>query len=134
MEFQLIHTSTRVRTLLAVLGAILMFSGAAPTQAQSLGSDFSLGGSQAESGARTLGSGSDDRLSIQICLTNRQIRRALRNYGFSDIEFVRNLPRERVIVEALYNEDDWYYSMRVHRCRSYVDRVRPLYPSWDSDY
>ena len=58
----------------------------------------------------------------------RLIRRGLRDYGFEDIAFIRELSRNRVVVEALY-EDDWYYSMRVHRCRGYVDRVRPLYPA-----
>ena len=126
MEFPLFKTSTGASTLLAILAALLLMTMVAPIQAQSLGREFSFGGGQAATGARSLGPGKEDRLSIQICLTNRQIRRALREYGFSDIEFVRSLPRDRVIVEALHEDDDWYYSMRVHRCRSYVDRVRPL--------
>lgn len=106
--------------------------GSAPAAAQNLGLEFNFG---AENGGKsemqTFDSGKSKEFA-PVCLTNRQVRRGLRDYGFEDIDIVRELSRNRLIVEALY-EDDWYYSMRVHRCRGYVDRVRPLYPA-DDDY
>ena len=65
------------------------------------------------------------------CLTDRQIRRGLRSYGFTDIELVGNSSRNRVRVEATYG--DWVYSMRVHRCSGMVDRIKKLYPVWEDD-
>ncbi len=61
------------------------------------------------------------------CLSNSQIRRGLRRVGFEEIEFVRELRNDRVVVEALYERDGWVYSMRVDRCDGRVDRIRPLY-------
>ncbi len=58
------------------------------------------------------------------CLTNRQIREELRDFGFRRIEIGRDLGRDRVEVFARYDGDE--YSMRVNRCTGRVDRVRPL--------
>jgi hypothetical protein len=107
--------------------------GASPVAAQSLGSDFNFGAqSGGDAEMQTFDARKKGQEFAPVCLTNRQIRRGLRDFGFEEIAFVRELSRNRVVVEALY-EDDWYYSMRVHRCRGYVDRVRPLYP-FDDDY
>ncbi|HEY9012764.1 MAG TPA: hypothetical protein VIN06_17295 [Devosia sp.] len=126
----MIRTSLTRFVAIAVCAVTL---GTAPVAAQSLGSDFSFGsGSGDSSEMQTFGAPRKGQEFAPACLTNRQIRRGLRDYGFEDVAFVRELSRNRVIVEALY-EDDWYYSMRVHRCRGYVDRVRPLYPA-DEDY
>ncbi|MBN9314609.1 MAG: hypothetical protein J0I99_02620 [Devosia sp.] len=65
------------------------------------------------------------------CLTDRQIRRGLINYGFEEVAIVDRLGRNRVRVEAIYG--DWYYSMRVHRCSGVVDRIRKLYPVYDNE-
>jgi hypothetical protein len=65
------------------------------------------------------------------CLTDKQIRRGLQNYGFDDVSIVDHLGKNRVRVEAAY--DDWYYSFRVHRCSGLVDRIKKLYPVWEDD-
>jgi hypothetical protein len=65
------------------------------------------------------------------CLSDRQIRSGLRRYGFSDVTVVDSFSRNRVRVEATY--DDWVYSMRIHRCTGTVDRIRKLYPVWEDD-
>jgi hypothetical protein len=65
------------------------------------------------------------------CLTNKQIRKGLKSYGFYDIDFVANLNNNRVRVEAGY--DDWYYSMRIDRCDGEVDKIKKLYPAFDED-
>jgi len=107
--------------------------GSAPAAAQSLDLEFSFGtGGGGNSETQTFGTEKKGKDFAPACLTDRQIKRGLRDYGFEDIAITRQLSRNRVTVEALY-EDDWYYSMRVHRCRGYVDRVRPLYPA-DDDY
>lgn len=117
----------------ATIALCALAIGTAPAAAQSLGLEFNFGaGNGSKSEMQTFDSKKKGTEFAPVCLTNRQIRRGLRDYGFEDIAVVRELSRNRVIVEALY-EDDWYYSMRVHRCRGYVDRVRPLYPA-DEDF
>ena len=65
------------------------------------------------------------------CLTDKQIRKGLKAYGFFDVEIVDHLGKNRVRVEAGY--DDWYYSMRIHRCTGVVDKIKKLYPVWDDE-
>ena len=68
------------------------------------------------------------------CLTDKQIRNGLINYGFEEVHIVDHLGKNRVRVEAVYG--DWYYSLRVHRCSGLVDRIKKLYPVdyGDDDY
>lgn len=65
------------------------------------------------------------------CLTDKQIRKGLKAYGFFDVQIVNHLSKNRVRVEAGY--DDWYYSMRINRCSGMVDRIKKLYPVDDED-
>jgi len=65
------------------------------------------------------------------CLTDKQIRKALKNYGFFDIDIVAYLSKNKVRIEAGY--DDWYYSFRLNRCTGEVDKIKKLYPTWDDD-
>lgn len=67
------------------------------------------------------------------CLTNKQIRKALKKYGFVEIDFVQELKKHRVRVEALYLGDDWYYSMRIDRCTGHVDKIKKLYPAYEDE-
>ena len=65
------------------------------------------------------------------CLTDKQIRKGLINYGFEDVHIVDHLSKNRVRVEAAY--DEWYYSFRVNRCSGVVDKIKKLYPVWDEE-
>ena len=65
------------------------------------------------------------------CLTDKQIRKGLINYGFDDVHIVDHLSKNRVRVEAAY--DEWYYSFRVNRCSGLVDKIKKLYPVWEED-
>lgn len=65
------------------------------------------------------------------CLTDKQIRKGLQAYGFFDVHIVDHLGKNRVRVEAGY--DEWYYSMRIHRCSGVVDKIKKLYPVWDEE-
>jgi hypothetical protein len=67
------------------------------------------------------------------CLTNKQIRKGLRNADFDDIDFIKELKHHRVRVAALYEDDGWYYSMRIDRCTGEVDQIKPLYEAEDFD-
>lgn len=67
------------------------------------------------------------------CLTNKQIRKGLKKAGFTDVEFVQELKKQRVRVEALYLGDDWYYSMRIDRCEGEVDKIKKLYPAYEDE-
>jgi hypothetical protein len=65
------------------------------------------------------------------CLTDKQIRKGLKQYGFDDVDIVSHLSKNRVRVEAVW--DDWMYSMRIHRCTGVVDKIKKLYPLWEDD-
>jgi hypothetical protein len=65
------------------------------------------------------------------CLTDKQIRKGLINYGFEDVHIVDHLSKNRVRVEAAY--DEWYYSFRVNRCSGVVDKIKKLYPIWEEE-
>lgn len=65
------------------------------------------------------------------CLTDKQIRKGLQAYGFFDVQIVNRLGKNRVRVEAGY--DEWYYSFRVNRCSGLVDKIKKLYPVWDDE-
>ena len=65
------------------------------------------------------------------CLTDKQIRKGLINYGFEEVHIVDHLGKNRVRVEAAY--DEWYYSFRVNRCSGLVDKIKKLYPVWEED-
>ena len=65
------------------------------------------------------------------CLTDKQIRKGLINYGFEEVHIVDHLSKNRVRVEAAY--DEWYYSFRVNRCSGVVDKIKKLYPIWEEE-
>ena len=73
----------------------------------------------------------DDNAFFFWCLSDKQIRKALKNYGFYDIDIVAYLGKNKVRVEAGY--DDWYYSFRLNRCSGEVDKIHKLYPAYDEE-
>ncbi len=77
--------------------------------------------------------GDDDDDDWCYDLTNKQIRKGLRNAGFEDIDFIKDLSNNRVRVEALYEDDGWVYSMRIDRCDGDVDKIKALYEADDFD-
>jgi len=124
----------------AVLIAVTLGSAvltAAPAVAQDQPpSGFTLnvpGGGQPQSSPNTGNSGEsgtfrqgfDDDYeddNFYYCLEDREIVRALRDYGFERVRIVRYLRGERVEVTAYWGR--YQYSMRVDRCTGVVDRVR----------
>ena len=98
---------------------------AAPVMAQpSFNFEFGVGSDGKPSVGFGVNSGRPGRPDIDICLTNRQIVRGIRNEGYRDVEIVRELPRNRVGVIA--RDGRVWYSMRVNRCTGEVDRIQRL--------
>ncbi|SFZ82668.1 hypothetical protein SAMN02983003_1209 [Devosia enhydra] len=60
------------------------------------------------------------------CMNDREVRRAVQDYGFRDVEVRRELGRDRVEVVARWHRGGGWYSMRVNRCTGEVDRVERL--------
>jgi hypothetical protein len=73
----------------------------------------------------------NDNAFFNWCLNDKQIRKGLKNYGFFDIDIVDHIGKNRVRVEAGY--DDWYYSFRLNRCSGDVDKIKKLYPAWEEE-
>ena len=102
-----------------------------PAQAQELSLDqFSLqlpgGAAPEENTFGTSRSGQSGQDFGWRCLSNREVRWGLTDYGFRRVEIVRNLRRERVAVEGQWG--NWLYSMRVDKCTGEVDRVEAVRP------
>ena len=130
----LIRQTSRAAVLAVVLAGTAL--SAVPAQAApNLNGGFSLdvkpqGGDQKQMQQyKKKGFGPND--FFNWCLTDKQIRRGLRNVGFFDVDIVDHISKNRVRVEAGY--DDWYYSMRINRCSGLVDRIKKLYPVDDED-
>lgn len=118
----------------AVLAIVLAGTalGAMPAQAAPLGA-FKLELQAAPKGGEMQMKKFGYEDDYDWCLTNKQIRKGLKKAGFTDIDFVQELKRHRVRVEALYLGDDWYYSMRIDRCEGEVDKIKRLYPAYEDD-
>lgn len=116
----------RAAVVALVLGASVF--AAAPVAAQSQPSfnfQFGVGPDGRPSFGVGVDSGGDRRpFRPQVCYSDRQIVRALRDEGYRDVEIVRELPRNRVGVVA--REGRAYYSMRVNRCTGEVDRIERI--------
>ena len=66
--------------------------------------------------------GNDD--FFNYCLTNKQIRYALQDYGFTKVQIVKKINDRKVVVVASYH--GVWYEMRVDRCTGKVDKVKKL--------
>lgn len=109
---------------IALAGSTLAMT--APVQAQSNGSfGFSLnfGNNQQPRGGITLNFG--DRDYFDVCMTNSQVVRGLRNKGYRDVRIVREQNRNDKVWVVARKSGDWW-SMRVDRCSGKVDRVREI--------
>jgi hypothetical protein len=72
-------------------------------------------------GSVTLRFGND---FANYCLTNKQIRNALEDYGFRKVQIVKKINDRKVVVVARYS--GVWYEMRVDRCSGKVDKVKKL--------
>ena len=116
-----LKTSGRAAIVALTLGASVL--AAAPAAAQSFNFQFGVG----PDGKPSVGFGVDSDRGIyrpQVCLTNRQIIRGIRNEGYRDVQIVEELPRNRVGVIA--RDGRTWYSMRVNRCTGETDRIKRI--------
>lgn len=63
------------------------------------------------------------------CLTNREVRQGIADYGYRQVEVTRELRRDRVEVQAVYGR--WAYAMRVDKCTGQVDQVQRIGRGYD---
>ena len=95
-----------------------------PREAPPVDPNTGEAGNAGESGMTTFRQGyyDEEEDDFFYCLEDREITRALRDYGFERVRIVRYLRGERVEVTAYWGR--YQYSMRVDRCSGVVDRVR----------
>jgi hypothetical protein len=115
--------SSRAAIVALTLGAATLT--AMPVQAQSEPQfSFQLGiGGGSDGQSYSMGK-KQGRIIIDDCLTNRQVERGLRNYGFRNVDVIRNLGRDRVLVVASWRNKD--YVMKVDKCSGRVYDVKRL--------
>ena len=131
------HTLLRFAAIaVAVIGIAVssLPAQAAPSLGGSLELDFGVAPPAGDDRTQFKKFGDDDDYDDDWCydLSNKQIRKGLKNAGFEDIEFIKDLSNNRVRVEALF-EDGWVYSMRIDRCDGEVDKIKALYEADDFD-
>ena len=97
-------------------------------QAQSFNFQFGVDGSGKPSvgfGVDSDGYGRPGRpIRPQVCYSDREIIRGIRNEGYRDVQIVRELPRNRLGIIA--RDGRTWYSMRVNQCTGEVDRIERL--------
>ena len=116
---------------LAVGGTALV---AMPAQAASPSFSFSFGvgnGFSPAPGGMKFHFGDDNY--FDYCMTNRQIERSLRNYGFRDAQVVREGNKFNKVI-AIGRKGGTWYQMRVDRCTGKVDRVTKLNRRNNNDF
>ena len=128
-------SSGRALVLAAALGGASIAMLPAPAMAQSSPSfNFQLGigndGSGFSFGIDSNRRSHSDRL--RRCMSDRQVERGLRHYGFRDVEVLRNLRGSRVEVYGEYRRSG--YIMKVNKCTGEVyDIERLRRGGWDRD-
>ncbi len=120
--------STVMKTSRAAIVALTLGAAAItamPAQAQSEPQfSFQLG-INGGGDAQTFSKGNrHGRPHFDRCLTNRQVERGLRDYGFRNVDVIRNLGRDRVLVVASWRNKD--YAMKVDKCSGRVYDVKRL--------
>lgn len=121
--FKTFKAGGRAAVIALALGAASIVAVPAPVMAQSFSFEFPIAGGD---GSFSFGIGRDGVRIRRACLTDREIRRALRDEGWENITF-RGERRNRVRVIAEWDRNNRLYSMWVHRCTGEVtdiERVR----------
>lgn len=115
---------------LALAGTALT---AVPAQAASPTFGFSLnllGGGGGNNGGIVLHFGDDNY--FDVCFTNKQIIRGLRNAGYSQVRIVKENNSTDKVWAIGKRKGDWW-QMRVDRCSGKVDRIKQIYPKGGSN-
>jgi hypothetical protein len=123
----LVKTGSRAAIIALTLGAST-FAIVPTAQAQpSFNFQFGVGPDGKPSVGFGVDSDGDRRgrpIRPQVCYSDREIIRGIRNEGYRDVQIVRELPRNRLGIIA--RDGRTWYSMRVNQCTGEVDRVERL--------
>jgi hypothetical protein len=123
----ILKTGGRAAIIALTLGASTIAVVPA-AQAQSFNFQFGVDGSGKPSvgfGVDSDGYGRPGRpIRPQVCYSDREIIRGIRNEGYRDVQIVRELPRNRLGIIA--RDGRTWYSMRVNQCTGEVDRIERL--------
>ena len=123
----LVKTGSRAAIIALTLGAST-FAIVPAAQAQpSFNFQFGVGPDGKPSVGIGVDSDGDRRgrpIRPQVCYSDREIIRGIRNEGYRDVQIVRELPRNRLGVIA--RDGRTWYSLRVNQCTGEVDRVERL--------
>lgn len=112
-------TIGRAAVVAVTLGAASI--GAMPAQAAQFTIGLNGGGTfQFGNGNITLQFG-------QACLTSSQVREGVRNAGYTNVQIVKNLGNNKVVVVGKKNGK--WYEMRVNKCTRVVDNIHRIYPN-----
>ena len=121
--FKTFKAGGRAAVVALAVGAASIVAVPAPVMAQSFSFEFPIAGGE---GNFSFGIGRDGVRVRRACMTNNEIRRGLRDEGWSDIRFIdRDGNWVRVVAE--WDDNGRYYTMRINRCTGKVrdiERVR----------
>ena len=123
----MLKTGLRAGIVALALGGTALV-GAAPVQAAQPTFGFQLnfgsgGFGPGPQGGIILNFGDDNY--FEYCLTNSQIRSALRNKGYRDVKIVKEYNNTNKVWAIGRKGFDWY-QMRVDRCTGKVDRIEEI--------
>ena len=74
----------------------------------------------------------DGRFTNNYCLTTTQLRRSLRNAGYSSVVVVKDLGNHKLLLTA--QKGSRWYQMRVNTCTGSVDQVKRIYRSGNGSF
>jgi hypothetical protein len=125
-----LKTSSRAAVIALALGASALT--AMPAQAApgepSFNFQLGIGGGGGNSFDLQLdsnGKKKPGKFPINICLSDSQIERGLRDYGFRNVDVIRHLSKNRV--QALGDWNRKTYIMTVNKCSGQVTDIKRVY-------
>jgi hypothetical protein len=118
-----LKTGIRAGIVALTLGGTALV-GAAPVQAAPAPNfGFSLNFGNGGNGGIVLHFGDDNY--FDYCMTNSQIRSALRNKGYRDVKIVKESNNTNKVWAIGRKNGDWY-QMRIDRCSHKVDQIKKI--------
>ncbi|MEO5805707.1 hypothetical protein [Devosia sp.] len=123
--FSAFKSAGRVAVITLALGASTLVAVPAFAQGPVVSFGLQFGGGNNDNGPRHGNGWGDDDWDNggnyqRRCLTNREVRQQVSQYGYSQVNVVRELSRQRVDVTAV--RGNWVYAMRVDKCSGQVSQ------------
>jgi len=130
-----IQKTTRAVVAAIVIGAASM--SVAPAQAGNNNVTFGFSFHSGNGVGLSIGSGNSrnhhqvNHRRQQQCMTNRQVRRGLSDYGFNHIRFTKT-KRAKIWVKAV--RGGWQHKLIVNRCNGQVRNIKKVRRHHNRDY